>query len=148
MRTLIVYDSYFGNTQQIAEAIGHSIEGSTVRKVNEIRDIDLYEKVIIGSPTRAFRATTKAREFIWNAKLKGKTVMVFDTRMPADDSSSGFLRLLMKLFGFAATKLAREVKKRGGILYGEPAGFIVTGSEGPLKEGEIERAIKWAGGNL
>lgn len=148
MKTLIVYDSYFGNTQKVAEAIGQSIEGSLVYKVGEIGQIEGYEKIIIGSPTRAFRATKPVMEFIWNAKLKGKTVMVFDTRMPADDTSSGFLKAMMGLFGFAAKKMAKAAKKQGGVLFGEPVGFVVTGSEGPLREGEIEKAIKWAGGSL
>jgi len=34
--------------------------------------------------------------------------------------------------------------KKGGRLVAEPEGFIVENKEGPLKQGELERANKWA----
>ena len=40
-------------------------------------------------------------------------------------------------------KSPARAKKKKGELALEPEGFIVTGTEGPLKEGELERAANW-----
>ena len=62
----------------------------------------------------------------------------FDTRL-----SWGFLRK----YGFAATKMAEELTEKGWTLQGSPGGFYVRGlRKGPLKKGEVERAVSWAKG--
>ena len=61
----------------------------------------------------------------------------FDTRMT---------NKLITLFGTAAPKIAKMLEKKGGTLVGPPGDFLVTGGEGPLKEGEVERAAAWAKG--
>jgi hypothetical protein len=40
--------------------------------------------------------------------------------------------------------MGRNIKKGGGNLLVPPEGFFVMGMEGPLMEGELERAISWA----
>jgi len=45
-------------------------------------------------------------------------------------------------FGFAAVRIADELKDQGNTLISEPMGFIVIGQKGPLAEGELERASK------
>jgi hypothetical protein len=62
-------------------------------------------------------------------------VAAFDTRMT---------NRLILIFGVAAPKIAKALQGRGGTQVGAPAGFFVTGGEGPLKEGELERAGGWA----
>ncbi len=37
----------------------------------------------------------------------------------------------------------KKLKRRGGEAVLEPVGFYVKDTEGPLKEGEVERAKKW-----
>ena len=74
---------------------------------------------------------------------KHPIVAAFDTRISTGDIKSGFLRYLVNLFGYAAEPLARKLKRKGGELIADPEGFIVNGTKGPLKEGEIERAEKW-----
>ena len=54
------------------------------------------------------------------------------------------LRLLMKMGGYAAPRITNAFKKKGGNLAVTPEGFFVKGKEGPLKEGELERAASWA----
>jgi hypothetical protein len=53
---------------------------------------------------------------------------------------------LITLFGTAAPKIAKTLKEKGGTLVGQPQGFFVTGGEGPLRDGEVERAAAWAKG--
>jgi len=50
MKTLIIYDSFFGNTEQIAQAIGQTLDAQTV-KVNEVAAEQLtgIELLIVGS---------------------------------------------------------------------------------------------------
>jgi hypothetical protein len=71
-------------------------------------------------------------------------VAAFDTRVEVAKVNSAFLTFMVKLFGYAAEPIARGLKKKGGLLVGTPAGFFVLGKEGPLEEGELERAASWA----
>jgi flavodoxin len=149
MKTLVVYDSAYGNTRQIANDIGEAI-GPEAR-VAHVEDIDAdrlkgYEVVIVGSPTQGGRPTPLVREFlkrIPDGSLQGIGVTGFDTRI--DSTKQGFvLRTFMGLLGYAAGRIARELEKKGGSLLIEPEGFLVDGKEGPLAPGEPERAIGWA----
>ena len=45
----------------------------------------------------------------------------------------------------AAGPIAKRLAKKAGELVVPPKGFFVAGTEGPLKEGELERAVDWAG---
>ena len=144
---LVVYDSYFGNTAKAAKAIGEAIEAS-VKKVDDILPEDFAGLKIffIGSPTRAFRPTKKVQSLLKSkkGKLNGLRGSVFDTRIPIDGTDSGFLKFMIHLFGYADSKMAKTYAKTGASLAVEPAGFAVLDSEGPLAEGELERAAKWA----
>jgi hypothetical protein len=103
--------------------------------------------LIVGSPTRAFSPTpaTKAMLKAIPAKaLTGIRVAAFDTRISADDTDSGFLRTMVKVFGYAAKPIANKLKSKGGDLVLAPEGFYVQDTEGPLKDGELTRAAAWA----
>ncbi len=152
MKTLIVYDSVFGNTEQIAQAISKSI-GSEER-VEALRAGDMKPEhliglrlLIVGSPTRAFRPTKAITDFldkIPSNGLKGVRVATFDTRISTTDVNSRLLNILVRLFGYAAKPIADRLEKKGGSLVIPPEGFFVKDSEGPLKDGELERAADWA----
>ena len=141
MKTLLVYDSQFGNTEQVAKAIGAAIDADvrTLRAASanpaDLKGIDL---LIVGSPTQGGSSTPAMREFLTkipDAGLKGIKVAVFDTRMTTK---------LVGIFGYAAKRIAGSLKDRGGTLVARPEGFFVKASKGPLKEGELERAAAWA----
>jgi hypothetical protein len=51
---------------------------------------------------------------------------------------------MARLFGYAAGTLAKLARAKGGTVVGEPVGFLVAGTEGPLLEGELERAVRFA----
>lgn len=151
MKVLIVYESFFGNTEKIAlamdKALGaHNVE--TVRasevKPERLAGLDL---LIVGSPTRAFRPTKAITDFlkgIPSGGLKGVRVAAFDTRIALEDTKSRFLRFVVGIFGYAAKPISDKLVKKEGLLVIPPEGFFVKGSEGPLKEGELERAAGWA----
>jgi flavodoxin len=152
MKITIVYDSIFGNTEKIAKAIGDALAGQhtvTVNQVNAIQPEKLAgsELVIVGSPTRGFRPTPAISAFlkgIPNDSLSGARVAAFDTRASVKDIKSPFLNFFVVLFGYAAEPIAGRLKKKGGSLSLPPEGFYVKDREGPLYEGEVERAAAWA----
>lgn len=147
MKALIVYDSIYGNTEKIARAIAEAITPSDEVKVlrageanpSELASIDL---LIVGSPTHAGRPTPAIQDLLNKVpklSLQGINVAAFDTRIPTK---------LVRVFGYAAGRIAGNLKRKGGTLIASPEGFFVTGSKGPLKEGELERAAGWAKGIL
>ena len=151
MKVLIVYDSIFGNTEKIALAISSSLgskENVETFRVSAIKSEQLVELslLIVGSPTRAFRPTKAITNFLKKISsngLKGVKVAAFDTRISPADVNSRFLNILVKLFGYAAKPIADKLEKKGGELIISPEGFFVKGTEGPLKDGELERAADW-----
>jgi len=147
MKALIVYDSVYGNTEKIARAIGEAITPSGEVKVlrageanpSELASTDL---LIVGSPTHAGRPTPPIQDILNKVpklSLQGINVAAFDTRIPTK---------LVGVFGYAAGRIAGNLKRKGGNLIASPEGFLVTGTKGPLKEGELERAAGWAKGIL
>ncbi len=152
MKALILYDSLYGNTQKIAETIGKSMrvkEMVPVIKVGDgkLEDLLQLDYLIVGSPTQAFNPTaavTKLLKSIPSGSLKATRVAAFDTRMSVEDVNVGILKFFASIFGYAAKHIASLLEKKGGTLSVPPEGFFVTASEGPLKEGELERATAWA----
>jgi flavodoxin len=149
MSILIIYNSTYGNTEKIARAIGSGISGEVkVLRANEakISDLESVNLLIIGSPTQGGRPTPAVQQFFNNIPtdgLKNIKVAAFDTRFSEKDSNLA-LRLVMKTVGYAAGKIAKILEGKGGKLAVPPEGFIVSGKKGPLKEGELERAMVWA----
>jgi flavodoxin len=140
MKVLVVFDSMYGNTEKIARAIGGAISGDVkVVRVDEVNPAELnsLDLLIIGSPTQGGRATQPIQDFIAklpDTAIKGKKVAAFDTRMTTK---------LVGLFGYAAGEIGDTLKKKGGQFVLPPEAFFVTGSKGPLKEVELERAAEW-----
>jgi flavodoxin len=143
MKTVVVYDSLYGNTEIIAQAVGDAIPGEVpvlrVEQVNagDLEDVDL---LIIGSPTHGSLPSEAAQgllERIGSPAREGARAATFDTRL-----TWGFLE---RWGGFAASKMADTLKGKGWTIAGEPGGFFVRGlKKGPLKRGEAERAATWA----
>lgn len=152
MKIMIIYDSVFGNTEKIAQAIadGFKTQGFVdILPVNQvsvtkIKGLDL---LIIGSPTRGFRPTegiSNLLKLLTKDQLNGTQVAAFDTRIALNTINSAVLRLMVDKGGYAANNIAKELRKKGGVLCASPAGFLVTGEQGPLQDGELQRATDWA----
>ena len=143
MKALIVYDSVYGNTETIARAIAGALTPSGEVKVlrageanaSELKAVDL---LIVGSPTQGGKPTRAIQDFLNKlpeSAIKGMNVAAFDTR---------FSTKLVAIFGYAAGKIAGSLKTKGGTLILPPEAFFVKSKEGPLKEGDLERAAGWA----
>jgi flavodoxin I len=143
LKVLIVYDSVYGNTEQIARAIGSAFTGDV--KLLQVAEIDISELesqdlLIIGAPTYGGRPTPKIKEFLERlpkAAVNSHYVAAFDTR---------FSKKWVAIFGYAAGNIAQKLKSLGGILVVTPEGFIVNDTKGPLRDGELQRSAIWAKG--
>jgi len=141
MRTLVVYDSVHGNTRIIAQAIGDAIPGEVkVLRAGQVNDSELktVNLLIVGAPTHGGRPSDAMKGFLDTAlanAFEGMNVAAFDTRLTAR---------WVRIFGYAAPRIASRLTEKGGTLIGSPGGFFVKGRRGPLTEGEVERAAAWA----
>jgi len=151
MRIAIIYDSVFGNTEQVAQKLAAAAAGHEVilRKVSSAAAADIAGAglVLVGSPTRAFRPTPAISAWLKALparSLSGIRVAAFDTRADVVTVNNRFLTFMVRFFGYAAEKIARALAARGGVPACPPQWFYVNASEGPLREGELDRAAAWA----
>ena len=162
-RALVIYESMYGNNQQVAEAIAEAIQTSGIEA--EIIEVDsapttIPEDVsllVVGCPNHAAgmprqsdreasaKRTDKPlvsqgiglRE--WFDRLErgrqGIPAAAWDTRM----SKPRFLRW----FDRAASAVEKRLRKHGFEVRESAEHFYVTEATGPLADGELERARGW-----
>ena len=151
MQALVVYDSVYGNTEKVAQAIGEALaaqaEVQTLRvgeaKPEHLAGVGL---LIVGSPTHGSMASPAMKTWLKALaphSLRGVKVAAFDTRVAVSDVKPRIVAVFIRLFGYAADPIASSLTKRGGTLVIPAEGFYVKDTEGPLKEGELERAAAW-----
>jgi len=159
MKALVVYESLFGNTEEVARAVASGL--------SEYLDVDLAEVtkapatfaepldlIVVGGPTHAFslsRPSTRQdaikqgathgspqfglREWLEQLQRAGRSdqMATFDTRVSK----------VRYLPGSAAKGAARFVRKLGYSSAAEAESFYVDDVSGPLRDGELERARAW-----
>ena len=143
MNALVIYYSKFDNTKLVAEAISQGLEAnSDVRAVHSdevtTHDMNGADLVIMGSPTHKMNLPKELRPFFENLPkriLKGKAVAAFDTSYEMSWWLNHFT---------AGKRVMQKLIKLGGKRVVPPEIFLVSGREGPMCEGEIERAKEWA----
>lgn len=141
MKALVVYDSLHGNTEGIARAVAEAMgEGTRALRAREAAAdaVAAADLVVLGAPTHGGRPSPAMQEFLARvpeSAWAGKRVAVFDTRLPAK---------WVRIFGFAAPKMARRLQRLGAILAAPSEGFFVKATAGPLLAGEEQRAAAWA----
>ena len=142
MNTLIIYDSTFGNTAQLAQAMADKLgEHGTVRiasaneaGMTEVKEIDL---LLVGGPTQRHGLSPSMKTLLEGfprRTFQGIHAGAFDTRYHMSAWKSGS----------ASHGIASKLKRAGASLIVEPESFFVAEREGPLEEGELERAASWA----
>lgn len=148
MHTLIIYDSLYGNTAQAAVFLGRQIAGAVVKSIKEtqLEDVAAARLVIIGTPTHGGRASQPLQAFLATLPVsiwQERRVAVFSTGMPATNKNI-FLRLIIRLIGYAATPTLSALVKKGAVPAAAPINLLVQGKEGPLLTGELERFNVWS----
>lgn len=162
MNALVVYESIYGNTRAIAEAIADGLGGAEVLPVHEAASrYQPADLLVVGGPTHVHgMSSTRSRHLAveaahedgaahhlepgaaeepglrsWIADLPqsaGSRAAAFDTR--ADKSPW--------LTGAASRGIAKRLRRHGFDVVATES-FLVTDSEGPLADGELDRARDW-----
>ncbi len=171
MNVAIVYETSFGNTRKIAEAVADGILASNsanhvvVLKVAEAtaERIDHAELLIVGAPTHyrsmprgSLRRRSPATRGDLSIAVKEDPVSVAPrvrewlARLPpvvGERGAAAFdTRLAFPLAGGAARPIGRALRRLGYTVVSAPQGFIVDGARGPLRAGEPDRAKVWGAG--
>jgi flavodoxin len=151
MKALIIYDTLYGNTEQVAKAIADGLKSAAevrVLKVDEVKPDELpdgFDLVIIGSPTQRGRPTIPMEEFLRAipfGTLHSVKLAAFDTRISFADRNV-FVRWLINRLGYAAPKIVKILRNKDSKPAVPPEGFIVKEGKGPLADGELQRATEW-----
>jgi hypothetical protein len=159
MDALVVYESMFGNTQKIAEAVA---EGLATRMRTEVTEVDSAPThvgqeialLVVGGPTHAFsmsRASTRqsaAQQAAGPLVSRGKGVREWLATLSTSSAALGWAvfdtRVAKpRLPGSAARAVARRLRRLGVRSVAPVQSFYVTGTQGPLAEGELDRARRW-----
>jgi hypothetical protein len=161
---LVVYESMFGNTGEVAEAIAEGMRSAADVEVVRVDAAPAHlpagtDLLVVGGPTHAFsmsRSSTRT-----SAVEQGTVVMPIeagirdwlDTLRPENGAAvpvASFdtrVTKVRRLPGSAAKAAAKALKRDGFKLLVPPASFYVEDMTGPLSEGELDRARSW-GKNL
>jgi flavodoxin len=141
MNALVVYDSQFGNTEQIAEAVADALRAFgpvQALRVSEARpsEVENADLLVVGSPTQGWRPTPATQSFLDKVVSDRPDLVVacFDTRF----------RKPTWLLGSAAENMDKYLREKGVEPIVEPESFFVKGKKGPLLDGELENATTWA----
>jgi flavodoxin len=142
MNALVIYFSKFGNTKRVAEIIVKELEReASVRVIHSdeltTSALENVGLVIMGTPTHNMNLPKSVKtifERLPRRILPKTPIATFDTSYKMSPFLSRFT---------AAKKLARKLGKLGGKGIVPPETFHVMEREGPLYEGEFERARDW-----
>jgi flavodoxin len=159
MKAFVVYESIFGNTEQIARAVaaglGESVDVQLVEVTDAPTELDPDVVLIVaGGPTHAFsmsRESTRAdaiskgapegeqefglREWILALPSGQHTekMATFDTK----------IKSMRRLPGSAAKSAAKAARRHGYESVSKAESFYVDDVDGPLLDGEVDRARAW-----
>jgi flavodoxin len=144
VNSLVVYFSKFGNTKDVAEQIGKRLgEAGPVQVVNAEQlnadDLAGVDLMVMGCPTHKMRLPVDLEPVLSalpKRALHGAPVAAFDTSYKMSAFLSNFT---------ASKRLVGRLRKLGGKPVVPPETFLVMERQGPLYEGELERAGAWAG---
>jgi len=142
MYALVIYDSTFGNTQQIAQIIARVLGEHVPVQISPVEEVSTSELkkadvLVLGCPTQNYDLTPDVRAFLETLpeRIVGDLMAAaFDTRYRTSAWSTGS----------AAWSIARQLQEAGVSLILPPESFFVAAKEGPLEDGELERAAQWA----
>ena len=149
MKGIVVFDTSYGNTKAVAEAISETLNESGIEvnafHVKDVKNLSPKDHnfLILGSPTRFGTMSFAIRGFLGKVKSEewsNKPFAAFDTENPENIERA---RAENKEWS-AAEKIAAKLrdKKMNQLLLVLKA--VVLGQKGPLQEGEIERTKDYA----
>jgi len=142
MKTIVIYDSYFGNTEKLAEDMALVLREYGDVKLLHADNVDptILEEadlLLVGGPTQAHGLSPALKHLFENTpRIQDKVVwaLAFDTRYDKP----------RWLTGSAAVSITHMLEKIGCRMLAEPESFFIEHQDGPLAEGELARAIAWS----
>ncbi|HEX9095205.1 MAG TPA: flavodoxin domain-containing protein [Candidatus Dormibacteraeota bacterium] len=142
MESLVVYDSQYGNTKQVAHAIADGLRPHGPVRLLALdkvlpHDLGTVDLLFVGGPTQAHGISARIRLFLDALEArsaKGTVAAAFDTRY----------RMPTLISGSAAKTIARRLQRAGLRIFAPPASFFVSRQGRELRQGEAERAQVWA----
>lgn len=155
MKALVVYESHYGNTAKIAQAIAEGI-GPEARALNTSEAtpevIGAADLVVAGAPVMAFGLPNES--MLANMPKDTKAPVAPDMSHPSlrvwlealphhDAAAASFETRLRWSPGGATGAIDDRFHRAGFRTIATPGKFVVKGSYGPLREGEVERAREW-----
>jgi flavodoxin len=154
MKAVVVYESLWGNTEAIAKAIAEGL-GPGVRALSTAEAVGEAiagaELIVAGAPVLGFKLPTqkmldsiRADKKAPPADLSQPLLSSWLEGLPVGRGrGAAFDTQIRGPFGKAAPDISRRLEEKGYRALGKPTGFVVTGTYGPLKDGELERARAW-----
>jgi hypothetical protein len=156
MKAVVVYESLWGNTAAVARAIAEGIGGGTPALTTSeataeaLADVDL---IVAGAPLLAFNLPNdKMRDSIGKdpahaqhpPDLSHPSMRAWlATLPPKQGRAAAFETRIWWSPGSSAAKILKMLAGLGYQPIGKGQRFVVEGTYGPLREGEIERARAW-----
>jgi flavodoxin len=148
MKGIVVFDSVYGNTKQVAVAIAEQIraDGHSAETLNlgetEARKVEA-DFMFVGSPTRIGRMTKKAKEFVEGLDTeywRNRPIVTFDTVGPMSEDEEKRKKWLERVTKSAATRMQDQIRERGLSAHPEVLHVAVTGFKGPLASDALDIA--------
>jgi flavodoxin len=146
MRSLVIYESEYGNTEKIARAVAEALGEHGEARVTPLGSVATLEAerldlLAVGAPTQRHGLPPTVKELLEKTPegaLAGVRALAFDTRYER----------ARWITGSAAKEIGKRLHHLGCKLLADPESFFVEGSEGPLEPGEEDRARAWAARSL
>jgi flavorubredoxin len=161
MTALVVYESMYGNTRAVALAVAEGLGDAQVLSVHEASEhADAAELLVVGGPTHVHgMASHRSRAMAVEAAHKdggaqlepdateepGLRVWLRDLPRADHAKAAAFDTRFDKspwLTGEASRGIAKRLRRHGYDIVDRES-FLVSESEGPLTEGELDRAREW-----
>ena len=156
MNAVVVYESHWGNTAEIARAIGAGIgPGTPVLATDEAEPslLATADLVVVGAPVIAFRlATDEMRASL--AETEHDAPDPPDLRHPSmrhwldglpvgSGAAAAFETRIHWSPGGVTGTIERRLQGAGYRRIAKGRRFFVTGRYGPLRDGELDAARAW-----
>jgi hypothetical protein len=159
MTVLVVFESMFGNTRVIADAVAEGVARHLpVEQVEVGRAPTVIggevELLVVGGPTHAFglsrsgtrqSAAQQAEDGLVSAGIGLREWLGALQKAAADVAVAAFDTRISRprLPGSAAAGADKRLRRLGFRSVAPSTSFYVEGTTGPLLEGEAERARRW-----
>ncbi len=156
MNALVVYESHWGNTSAIARAVAEGLGPEARALTTEeastaaVAGADL---IVAGAPVIGFSlASDKMRDNMANDSAKAPSppdlahpsMRTWLAGLPAGKARSAAFETRIWWSPRGATgDIERGLRSAGHRPVAKAARFVVEGTYGPLRDGELERARRW-----